>query len=195
MKPKIILASASKRRSRILSECGIKHKVVISAVKEIHKPAKGPKYNALTNAYLKANAIAKKYKYGYIIGADTLVSLGKRLIGKPKDRFEAAELLSQFSGKILCVYTGLCVKDVKRNKTAKAVVRSKIKVKKINKKDINKLLKYLGPYDKAGGFSIEGVGSFIFDNVEGSFYNILGLPMIDLYGLFSKLGVELLDAI
>ncbi|MBU1888284.1 MAG: Maf family protein, partial [Candidatus Omnitrophica bacterium] len=72
---------------------------------------------------------------------------------------------------------------------------SKIRVKKIRPQDISRYFKLLRPYDKAGGFSIEGAGSFIFDNIEGSYFNVLGLPMAKLYELFKKLGADLLDIV
>jgi septum formation protein len=192
-KEKIILASGSKRRSKILSECGIAHTIVVSNAREIMKPHHGAAYNARYNAIIKATAIAERYTAGYIIGADTLVGLGKRLLGKPTSKKEARQFLKDFSGKTLVVYTGLCVIDARRKKMVTDVAISKIHVKKIPTPFFNKLLISLAPYDKAGGFSIEGVGTFIFDTIEGSFYNILGLPMITLFELFQKLGVNLLS--
>ena len=191
MTRKIILASASKRRSKILTECGIPHRVVISNVPEKMDHKKGAKFNVLHNARIKAGKVVGKYKQGFIIGADTVVVLGKRLIGKPKTREEAISFLKAFSAKTILVYTGLCVIDVKKGESASGVDVSKIRLKKLSRKKIANFVKVAGPYDKAGGFSIEGPGAFIFDNIQGSFYNILGLPMIKLNRLFEKLGVDL----
>lgn len=192
MKYKIILASASKRRSKILKECGIAHRVVISNVPEKIDHKRGAKFNVLHNARLKAEKIADRYRQGFIVGADTVVLLGKRMIGKPKTRKEARSLLEVFSGKTITVYTGLCVIDVKKGKSASGIDASKVRVKMLSRKEIDKFVKIAGPHDKAGGFSIEGPGAFIFDNIDGSFYNILGLPMMKLDELFKKLGVGLL---
>ncbi len=192
MTHKIILASASKRRSKILKECGIPHKVVVSNAPEKMDHKKGARFNVLHNARVKAEKIASKCKQGFIIGADTVVVLGKRLIGKPKTKKEAIFFLKAFSAKTILVYTGLCIIDVKKGKSASGVDISKIRLKKLSHKKITNFVKVAGPYDKAGGFSIEGPGTFIFDNIEGSFYNILGLPMMKLNQLFRKLGVDLL---
>ena len=192
MKYRIILASASKRRSRILKECGIKHQVVISHISEKLDSKKSPKTNALLNAQAKGKKVASKYKTGFIIGADTIVLVGKRLLGKPKTKREAKGFLKLFSGKTIFVYTGLCVIDAKRGVTASGVEESKIYVKRLSTKEINKFAKVAVSHDKAGGFSIEGSGTFIFDNIKGSFYNILGLPMHRLNCLFKKLDVDLL---
>ena len=192
MKYKIILASASKRRSKILKECGIPHKVVISNVPEKMDHKRGAGFNVLHNARVKAKKIAGRYRQGFIIGADTVVLLGKRLIGKPKTRKEAISLLNAFSAKTILVYTGLCVIDVKKGKSASGIDVSKVHVRRLSREKQDKFIKISGPYDKAGGFSIEGPGAFIFDNIEGSFYNVLGLPVMKLYKLFEKLGVDFL---
>ena len=192
MKYKIILASASKRHSKILKECGIAHRVVLSNVLEKMDYKRGARFNVLRNAQVKAEKIAQRYRAGFIIGADTVVLLGKRLIGKPKTRKEARALLKAFSGKTILVYTGLWVIDAKKGKSAGGIGVSKIHLRRLSRKEIDKFVKISGPHDKAGGFSIEGPGAFIFDNIEGSFYNILGLPMMKLDQLFEKLGAGLL---
>ncbi len=191
MKHKIILASASKRRSKILKECGIPHRVVISNAREKMECKRGVKFNVLHNARAKAEKVAARYKEGFILGVDTVVLLGKRLIGKPKTKKEAKSFLRAFSGKTILVYTGLCVIDAKWGKSVTGIDISKIHVKKLSRKKIDKFVKIAGPHDKAGGFSIEGPGTFIFDNIEGSFYNVLGLPVMKLYELCEKLGVDL----
>lgn len=192
MKHRIILASASKRRSKILKECGISHKVVISRVSEVISNKKSPKVNVLLNAQAKGEKIAAKYKTGFIISADTIVLAGNRLLGKPKTKSQAKVFLKLFSGKTIFVYTGLCVFDAKRKISVSGVEKSKIYVKKLSTSEINKFVKAGVSSDKAGGFSIEGRGTFIFDNIQGSFYNILGLPMGKLNSLFKKLGFDLL---
>ncbi len=193
MKYRIILASASKRRSKILKECGIKHKVVVSGVSEKIDNRKSPKINVLLNAQAKGRKVASKYRTGFIISADTIVLVGKRLLGKPKTKEQAKVFLKRFSGKTLFVYTGLCVIDAKRGAAVSGVEESKIQVRKLSTKEINKFVKIAVSNDKAGGFSIEGPGTFIFDNIQGSFYNILGLPMAKLNHLFKKLGLDLLE--
>ena len=193
MKYRIILASASKRRSKILKECGIKHKVVVSGVSEKIDNRKNPKINVLLNAQAKGRKVASKFRTGFIISADTIVLTGKRLLGKPKTKEQAKVFLKRFSGKTLFVYTGLCVIDAKRGAAVSGVEESKIQVRKLSTKEINKFVKIAVSNDKAGGFSIEGPGTFIFDNIQGSFYNILGLPMAKLNHLFKKLGLDLLE--
>lgn len=192
MKRAIILASSSKRRSKILKECAIPHTVMPSMVEEIMDHKRGPAYSVRVNARRKASCVAKRLKKGYVIGADTIVLLGRRLIGKPKDRREAKALLKAMSGKTIYVYTGLCVIDTSTYRSATGMEVTKLKVKRLSTNRMREFLRVAGPYDKAGGFSIEGPGSLIFDNVEGSFYNVLGLPMGKLSDFFERLGVNLL---
>lgn len=193
MRSDIILASGSKRRSQILSACGIRHKVMSSCATEYMNISKFPHRVAMINSRIKAETVAPKVKSGYIIAADTVCLLDRKIIGKPKDARHAKNMLKEMSGKTLSVYTGLTVVDVKHKKMVSGYERSDVKVKKMKTKDIKRYFKLLGPYDKAGGFSIEGIGSFIFDNIKGSYFNVLGLPMAKLKELFEKLGVDILS--
>lgn len=192
-KIRIILASSSKARSRILSQCGIAHTAMPSNAREIMDERKGPRYNARINARRKAQAIARRVKGGIVIGADSLVLLGRRLIGKPQSKKDAREILKALSGKTISLYTGLCLIDVRRNISKETVTVTTIKVKRIARDTFTTYLNKLSPYDKAGGFSIEGVGSFIFDDIKGSYFNVLGLPTTALDDLFKRLGIDLID--
>ena len=243
----IILASGSKRRSSILSSCGIKHEVAVSDVRENTK-GRYPSRLAMINACLKARKVAEGMDSGFVIGADTVVFLGKKIIGKPVNAGHAKKMLKAMSGKKIFVYTGLCVIDAKKKNSALDYEKSEVKVKKIKPSDIPRYFKLLhgisefhatggargaagspsrgnseemrqkgasrnaigakplwnklrgaerranllGPYDKAGGFSIEGVGSFLFDDIKGSYFNVLGLPTAKLKDMFKRLGVDLL---
>lgn len=191
---KIILASMSKRRSTILSSCGITHRVIASYAKESLK-GKSPSRVAMANARLKAEKVAKRMRSGYIIGADTLALAGKKIIGKPSNALHAKRILREISGRNISVYTGLSVIDAKNKRALLGYEKTLIKVKKITPDEILRYFRLLGPYDKAGGFSIEGPGSFIFDDIRGSFYNVLGLPTAKLKSMLEELGCNILDII
>jgi len=193
MKRRIILASASKRRSKILKECGIPHKVIVSNIPEKINYKKSAEFNVLYNARAKAAEVAARYKEGFVIGADTVVLLKSWIIGKPMTKKKAKSLLKAFSARTISVYTGLCVIDAKRKKSVSAAEVTKVRVKKLSWERVNEFVKIAEPHDKAGGFSIEGPGAFIFDNIDGSFYNVLGLSVMKLDELFRRLGVDLLE--
>jgi septum formation protein len=139
--------------------------------------------------------VAKRLKSGYVIGADTVVLLDRKMIGKPRNKSHARKMLKEMSEKTVSVYTGLCVIDVEKGKMVTGCECSDVRVKKIRPDEFHAYFKLLGPYDKAGGFSIEGVGSFIFDDIKGSYFNVLGLPTARLKDMFEKLGVSILEII
>ncbi|MBF0215516.1 MAG: septum formation protein Maf [Candidatus Omnitrophica bacterium] len=189
----IVLASSSKRRSEILSACGIAHRVHPSGSEEISGEAGDITRIVIWNAEKKAEKVAGLFPCEIIIGADTLVVAGDNLIGKPSSEEEAKDILRGFSGGSIEVHTGLCVIDASLGKKTLGSDISRVRVEKIGKHEVERLFSLLGPYDKAGGFSIEGVGSMIFDNIEGSYFNVLGLPMIKLRELFAVIGLDILD--
>jgi len=194
----IILASASRRRSDILSSCGIGHEAIPSNIKEIHPAKKHIISSVIKNAERKVRGIYKGIKDTHrascIIGADTLVALGNEVIGKPVNERDAKNILRKFSNADIDIYTGLFIIDTGTNRFASGYEKSSIHVSDIPEKKIDTYFKKLGiSFDKAGGFSIEGAGSIIFDNVKGSYFNILGLPMGKLNSLFSEIDIELLD--
>lgn len=190
---KIVLASKSKRRSAILKSCSIPHIVVPSKVREVHEDTKRPGTLVILNARMKAEDVARKIRKGIIIGVDTLVLFKGRLVGKPRTRSEAKKMLKAFSGNRIIVYSGICVIDPESSKESSGFLKTSLCVKDIPCQDINRYFRLLGPYDKAGGFSIEGVGSIVFDNIRGSYFNVLGLPMGKLQELFQDIGLDLLD--
>ncbi len=188
----LILASKSPRRHYLLTQAGLSFSVIPSDFDENTVSMSSPENYVRILAEAKADDVSNKYPESWVIGADTIVLLGRRLIGKPKTRKEAIALLKAFSGREILVYTGLYVIDIKRGRSAGGIDVSRVYVKTLSRKKIDRFVKIAGPHDKAGGFSIEGPGAFIFDNIEGSFYNILGLPMMKLNELFERLGVDLL---
>jgi len=145
------------------------------------------------NARRKVLKVAPDFKKGLFIGADTLVQLKNKTIGKPKNKAQARELLKSFSSKQIYVFTGIYVFDAARKIAAFGFEKSSLFVKQIKPKEIDGYLDALGPYDKAGGFSIEGTGSLLFDDIRGSYFNILGLPMAKLQELLQRIDMNLLD--
>jgi len=192
---KLILASASERRSQILTSCNIKHKIVVTDVDELDDENKSISEVVQLNAIKKSESLKDKFKESVILGADTLVLFGDEKIGKPKDEDEAKGMLKKFSGNNLEVYTGLCLIDTKSKKETAGFVKSELKVVSLSESEIDGFFKLLSPYDKAGGFSIEGVGSILFDDIKGSYFNILGLPMTKLKNLFTEIELNIMDYI
>ncbi|MFC1548766.1 Maf family protein [Candidatus Omnitrophota bacterium] len=191
----IILASASERRSSILSSCGIDHRVVVSGVEEEVDEKLNISDIVVNNAVRKAEKTAPDANGAIVIGADTLVVHGSDILGKPGDEAAAREMLKRFSGGEVEVYTGLCVIDAGTGKKAKGFEKSGLFVVSLTDEKVERYFRLLAPYDKAGGFSIEGVGSLLFDDIRGSYFNILGLPMMKLAELFEQVELDILDFI
>ncbi|MFH1309588.1 MAG: nucleoside triphosphate pyrophosphatase [Candidatus Omnitrophota bacterium] len=190
---KVILASLSERRSRILSDCGIEHQAIPSGAFENIDDGKDISEIVQINAERKAEKVAEKHKDALVIGADTLVIHAGNILGKPDSEHSAREMLKQFSGEELEVYSGLCV--INGSKKSVDYEKSVLNVVSLTNDQIERYFRLLGPYDKAGGFSIEGVGSILFDNIKGSYFNILGLSTRKLKDMFREIDLDILDFI
>ncbi len=189
----IILASASERRTQILTSCGISHKVIPSGAEERLEDGAHVSEIVILNAKAKAEAVAAAREDAIVIGADTLVVHGEDIIGKPRGEDAARQMLKKFSGSDLEVYSGLCVIDVSSARKAAGFEKSGLAVAALSEEEVERYFRLLAPYDKAGGFSIEGVGALLFDDISGSYFNILGFPMMKLKELFSEIDLDILD--
>lgn len=189
----LILASASERRQNILRMCGIDFKVITSGAEEDMDKAKHVSDLVMINAERKAAAVAALHKNAVVIGADTLVAHGDDILGKPDDEEAARGMLRRFSGSDIEVYTGICVIDAASGKKAVDVDKSELYVVKMSEADVDKYFPHMGPYDKAGGFTMEGIGSMLFDDIRGSYFNILGLSMVKLRKMFAGMGMDIID--
>lgn len=189
----LILASASERRRKILEMCGIKFKVVVSDAREDMDSSKHVSDLVRVNAELKASAVLRVHPGAVVVGADTLVAHGEDVLGKPGDEKAARDMLKRFSGSDIEVYTGLCVMDGKSGRKAVGVDVSELNVVPLTGEEVDRFFPLMGPYDKAGGFTMEGPGAMLFDDIKGSYFNILGLPMMLLRKMFTEIGLDILD--
>jgi septum formation protein len=189
----LILASASERRRNILNMCGIAFEAVVSDASEDMDASKHVSDLVKINAARKAEAVSADNPQAVVIGADTLVAHGEDILGKPGDEKAAREMLKRFSGSDIEVFTGLAVIDGKTGKMAIGVDRSELNVVPLSENEVDRFFPIMGPYDKAGGFTMEGPGAMLFDDIKGSYFNILGLPMMKLRMMFSEVGLDILD--
>ena len=189
----LILASASDRRRNILNMCGIVFKVVVSDASEDMDAAKHVSDLVRINATRKAESVSRANPQAVVIGADTLVAHGEDVLGKPGDEKAAREMLKRFSGSDIEVFTGLSVIDGKTGMRSVGVDRSELNVVPLTEDEVDRFFPIMGPYDKAGGFTMEGPGAMLFDDIKGSYFNILGLPMMKLRKMFAEVGLDILD--
>lgn len=188
---KIILASKSKARKKLLKQLGISFTTVSSDIKEDHKLKGSCEKLVVNNALAKAKDAAGRFKTGIVIAADTVVLADKKIIGKPRNMKDAASTLKLLSQKPQWVYTGIAVVDIDKRKTLTDYEKTKIYMNPLSDRMIKKYFTKVSPMDKAGSFDIQGFGSIFIDRIEGCFYNVVGLPVAKLAKLLAKVGINI----
>jgi septum formation protein len=186
---KIILASKSPRRKQILEQVGLKFTVEVSDFDETKIKFKTPQEMVKKLSLEKAKIIAVKNPNAVIIGADTTVIYKNEIIGKPTSKQDAVRILKLLSGKVHEVVTGFTVISGK-NSVTKAVT-SKVKFKKLTDAEIKAYVKTGEPMDKAGGYGIQEKGGLFIENIQGDYFNIVGLPIFAVSEVLKQFGVEI----
>lgn len=188
---KIILASGSKARQRLLRQIGLKFEVAKSNVKEKRTFKKSCSDLVIQNALRKAREAAGRLSAGVVIAADTVVLVGKKIVAKPKNIKDAHRTLKLLSRKPQWVYTGLAVIDIEGRKEFATYEKTKIYMYKLTDSQIKRYFKKVSPLDKAGSFDIQGPGGAFIDRIEGCFYNVVGLPLARLARILEKIGFDI----
>jgi septum formation protein len=188
MPKRLILASSSPRRYDLLSQLGIEFDVIPSRIEEDVLPKESPRSHVLRLAEAKASEIAERYPNRWVLGADTIVYINHKILGKPKDRKEAQKILRQLSGKEHQVFTGVSIKHLKKNRADQKVVRSFVKIKRLAPSEIDWYIQTGEPFDKAGGYAAQGIGSFMIESIRGSYTNVIGLPLCEVLQMLLRLG-------
>ena len=172
-----ILGSGSPRRRELLKEIMDDFKVVVSDAVEIKFHPDGPLSLVQENARLKAEAVAQLHPQNWVLGADTLVAFGEKVLGKPKDLAEARSMLELLSGQTHEVSTGLCLVNLASCFNQTRVETSRVTFKDIDDRVINKYFEVVDPLDKAGGYAIQTNPELIVENFQGSHSNVIGLTV------------------
>lgn len=186
---RIILASSSPRRKALLQEIGLSFDICHSNIDEDIKQGESPTKHCLRLAEEKAKQAAKKAKTGWIIGADTIVFIDNAILGKPSDKKDAKEMLKLLSGRRHKVVTAFCLLNASTGKTIKRVVESSVNIKNLTDKEIADYINTGEPLDKAGAYAAQGIGSFMIEKIQGSYTNVVGLPMEELKKTLKEIGV------
>lgn len=186
---KIILASGSPRRLKILNDMGVDCEVIKSQIEEISSTELNPQILAMSLAFEKAHSVASSYPGDLILGADTIVSIDGKILGKPKDKEEATEFIKRLSGKIHDVITGFCLISIDENIKLVDYEISHVKFKPLFDEEIESYVKTDEPYDKAGGYAIQGKGNDLVESFSGEYENIVGLPKEKLQVYLKRFGV------
>ncbi len=151
--------------------------VVPGRFDEAKLKSKTPEGFAVKAAIAKAEEVALKRKNALVIGADTIVVLGKKILGKPKNKKDAVRMLKSLSGRIHKVITGIAVVDSETFKTFADFVVTKVKIKKVSDKTILDYVRSGRPLDKAGAYGIQEIEKEFGIEIKGDYNNVVGLPL------------------
>jgi len=188
---KIILASGSAQRKKLLKMAGLSFTVKRSRADEIQKITTTCETLVKENALLKARDVAGRVKTGLVIGADTVVSDGKKhLIGKPKNLADARRILHRMFAAPHWVYTGVAIIDAATGETRVDYEKTKVFMHPLTRREMDRYHAHISPLDKAGGFDIEGRGGTFIHRIEGCYTNVIGLPMVKLRVMLKEFGIE-----
>ncbi len=176
-KRKFILASSSPRRAEILRKKKIEFEIIHPENIEEKDISSDPVDHVLALSERKAKSVSDKLKEGLILGADTIVVLAGEILGKPEDKKDAQRILRKLSGKVHRVYTGLCLVDKSKDEIFSDYDCTEVKFNELEEKDIMNYIATGEPMDKAGAYGIQGMGSFLVDQIKGNLDNVIGLPM------------------
>lgn len=173
----VVLASESPRRFELLKMIGLDFKVRPSHIEEKNRKNLPPVDYALANAAEKGELIAEQYPDRIIISADTIVVMNDKIIEKPKDEADAFNILRMLNGKTHEVVTAFGIILKNKDKFHYNYERTKVKFRRLQHTEIESYVETGEPFDKAGGYGAQGVGSLLIERVEGCFYNVVGFPV------------------
>ncbi len=169
----LILASASPRRRELLSAMGLQFQVIVAETEEAMTG--DPATLVMANARLKAEAVLKIHPDRMILGADTVVCIGQQVLGKPRDEQDAFQMLRSLSGKEHTVFSGVCL--INNGKADVRYDETKVFFTCLSDDDILRYIASGEPMDKAGAYAIQGKAGMFVEKINGSFSNVIGLPM------------------
>jgi septum formation protein len=190
----LILASSSPRRRELLAACGMPFQVIPASIDE--HPLRDEPAAAYVRrlALAKAEAVAQRHPRAVVLGADTTVTIDGRLLGKPQGLDEARQMLRQLSGNMHEVLTGVAVLSLEMTGSACAqraseVVASRVLMRHLTEATIAWYLATGEPLDKAGAYAVQGLGAALIEWVEGSYTNVVGLPLTETLALLRRFGI------
>ena len=193
----IYLASKSPRRTELLQQIGVEHKIIDIEVDENISSSNSPQENVRALSVLKCQegfrkVITDDVGSFPVLAADTIVVLGDKVFGKPESESDAISMLLKLSGKTHIVMTAVTVGIISKDqaKFHTINVASNVEFAKLTEIDCKEYCKTNEPFDKAGGYGIQGYGSAFIKKIDGSYSNIVGLPIHEVVELFKELGIS-----
>ncbi len=188
--PALVLASGSPRRRELLSSAGIRFEILAPDVEENGSRVLTIRELTTWNATRKALDIAHQRPDAVVLGADTLVALEGKIIGKPADMSEATTIIRRLSGRVHEVCTAVFICSARGKQATSFHVFSRVKFRDLNEREITSYLAKINPLDKAGAYAAQGHGAEIIQEIRGSYTNVVGLPMEETLRALRAFGIE-----
>ena len=173
----LILASASPRRAELLKLLRVKFRIIPSDATEVAHEHLTPLEICQFNAHRKARAVAKKIPDALVIGADTLVFLDNKILGKPRNRADARRMLARLQGRTHQVVTGVSLIQLRTHRERVFAISTDVLFHPLDAGQIRDYLSRINPLDKAGAYAIQESGEKIISEISGSYSNVVGLPV------------------
>jgi septum formation protein len=176
---RLILASASPRRKTLLHGLGLDFEIIEARVAERPRAGEPPREFAQRAAGDKASVISSQNPSCWVLGADTVVVHGDRILGKPKNSEEALSVLLTLAGRKHQVHTGFCLKNANEKVAVSRVVTTEVSFFNFSPEIAAAYVATGEPLDKAGAYGIQGSGGFLVEKIDGSYSNVVGLPLCE----------------
>ncbi len=190
MKNNLILASSSPRRKYLLENVGISFRVIDPAGEEEYNGHEKPEIFVKRNAKIKSDSVIKHANENeFILAADTIVVIDDNVLGKPVSPDDAKMMLSLLSGQIHRVITGYTISSRDNELFFQDAITTLVKIKKLSSNEIDGYINTGEPFDKAGSYGIQGIGSFMIHSISGSYTNVVGLPVARVVSNLRKLKI------
>ncbi len=186
---RLVLASASPRRKALLEQMGFLLEVCPADLDESGFQESDPRRLAETLSVEKACLVSKMQPDSWVLGADTLVVSGNTVLGKPESKRDAVDMLHRLSGVEHSVFTGFTLVHGRNQIRETRAVESRVCFKPLSEDEIFWYVHTKEPYDKAGGYGIQGKAAWMIDSIKGSYTNVMGLPLREVSDVFFKLGI------
>ncbi len=188
-RPRLILASQSPRRKYLLEQAGLTFSIIPSDFDESSVTMSDPDSYVKMLAEAKAVDISEQHPDCWVIGADTIVLIDNKILGKPGSNEEARSMLKQLSGKTHQVFTGYCICCKNKDTLFSEIVKTDVHFKSLSDAEIEWYIQTGEPFDKAGAYAIQGIGTFLVKGINGSYTNVVGLPVCELIEFLINEGV------
>lgn len=187
---KIILASGSPRRRELLAGLGWNFEVIPPQVDEKKIDGEPPAELVKRLAEEKASSVASRFLGNWVLGADTVVALEGRILGKPNSEGEAAEMIAELSGRTHSVFTGVALITPDGRKLINAE-ETRVTFRPLEKEDILAYIALGESMDKAGAYAIQERGTLLAERIDGCYFNVVGLPLFRVSQMFAEMGIAL----